>query len=190
MEGHIIIMSEFSDSLIYYAKQIANDNRYRYYNANQGESNLGEYTFDCATFNSYCIYLAMGWDDFPNSAHGSIGYFWPYISQNGYDSFLLINGFIKYPFNENLLTEGSIIITNENLHHSLFYIGNNQICDANNYFGYGDDSIAIRNYPTYDISNFAYIYLPPDTPVPPIPIITDIYPHPRTRRKYLKMKKR
>lgn len=182
-------MSAFSDALVYQATRIANDNRYHYYDSSQGETNLGPFTFDCATFNSYCIYLAMGWSDWPSSSHGSIGYFWPYISQTGYDDFLTVNGFQKYAFNASLLTEGAIIITDETLHHSLFYIGNNQICDANNYYGYGDNSIAIRSYPTYDPARFAYIYLPPDVPVP-VPVLTNIYPHPRTWRRWLKRRKR
>lgn len=163
-------------ALMTQARRIAADNRYHYYDRTQGESNLGPYTFDCATFNSYTIYLAMGWNDWPSSSHGSIGYFWPYISQTGFDDFLTLNGWTRYTFSDSLRTEGAIIITDETLHHSLMLLDNNEICDANNYFGYGANSIAVRSYPTYDPARFAYIYIPPDVPVPPIPPVTGVFP--------------
>lgn len=166
-------MSALGDALVHYAIEIANDNRYHYVNWSAGETNRGPWTYDCATFNSLTFYKAMGWDDWINPAHGGIGYFWPHISDPGYDTFLLANGWHKERYNSMLLTPGAIIITDERLGHSLMYLGIingvESLADANNYFGYGADSIAVRPWPTYGTDNFYYIYLPPDVPVPPIP---------------------
>lgn len=152
----------FQTALVNAARAICADNNFRYYDSSQGESNLGPYTFDCATFNSYTIYQAMGWSNFPDSSYGGIGYFWPWINQTGFDQFLLDNGWTRYSYSDSLLTEGAIIITDITLHHSLMYLGNGELADANNYFGYGNDSIAVRTWPTYSTSNFYYIYIPPN----------------------------
>lgn len=189
-------MSDLSNALVHYAIEIANDNRYRYVNWDAGETNTGPYTLDCATYNSLTIYKAMGWNDFPNYIHGGIGYFWPHISESGFDIFLLVNGWHKQTYNAMLLTPGAIIITYENAsaaHHSLMYLGNvngtESLADANNYFGYGNNSINVRPWPTYDTSGFAYIYLPPDTPVPPIPGHTTAVSSPRSYRHIIRKRR-
>lgn len=153
----------FQSALVTWARALCADNNYRYYSS--GESYLGPYTFDCGTFNSFTIYKALGWSNFPDSSHGGPGYFWPHVTDSGFDTFLLTNGWQRYSYSASLLTEGAIIITDESLHHSLMYLGNNELADANNYFGYGDNSIAVRTFPTYDPSAFYYIYIPPDVPV-------------------------
>lgn len=152
----------FQLALVSHARAICADNTQTYVNWNAGQTNIGPPHWDCATFNSYTIYLAMGWTDWPNTIHGGPGYFWPHISETGYDQFLLDNNWSKYPYSDSLLTEGAIIITDETLGHSLMYLGSNELADANNYFGYGDNSIAVRTFPTYDPSTFAFIYIPPD----------------------------
>lgn len=155
-------MTAFQDALVAHARAICADNTQTYVNYSQGQTNIGPPNWDCATFNSYTIYRAMGWSDWPSSSHGGPGYFWPHISESGYDAFLLANGWQKCTYSASLLTPGAIIITDETLGHSLMYLGNNELADANNYFGYGDNSIAVRTWPTYDTSAFAYIYIPPD----------------------------
>lgn len=155
-------MTAFQDALVAHARAICADNTQTYVDYDQGQTNIGPPNWDCATFNSYTIYLAMGWTDWPSSSHGGPGYFWPHISESGYDAFLLANNWQKYPYDASLLTPGAIIITDETLGHSLMYLGNNELADANNYFGYGDNSIAVRTWPTYSTSTFAYIYIPPD----------------------------
>lgn len=167
-------MTNLQEQLVYWCYYFSEDNTYHYYNKDAGESNLGPYTFDCATFNSFTFYKAMGWDTFPDTSKGGIGYFWPWINEGGFDYFLTFNGWARYAFSEDLLTEGAIIITDTTLHHSLMYVGNRVICDANNYFGYGDDSINVRPYPTYDTSKFKYIYLPPNVSPGPTPKKTGI----------------
>ncbi len=164
-------MTAFQDALVYHARAICADNTQTYVDWDQGQTNIGPPHWDCATFNSYTIYLAMGWNDWPSSSHGGIGYFWPHINDTGFDDFLLANNWQRYSYNASLLTPGAIIITSENLHHSLMYLGNGELADANNYFGYGDNSIAVRTFPTYDPAEFYYIYIPPDvTPGPgPLP---------------------
>lgn len=158
-------MTVFQDALVARARALCADNTQTYVDYDQGQTNIGPPHWDCATFNSYTIYMAMGWSDWPSSSHGGPGYFWPHISESGYDAFLLANNWQKYPYDASLLTPGAIIITDESLGHSLMYLGNNELADANNYFGYGDNSIAVRTFPTYDTSTFAYIYIPPDVPV-------------------------
>lgn len=155
-------MTAFQDALVAHARTLCADNTQVYYNSSQGQTNIGPPTWDCATFNSYTIYLAMGWSDWPSSSHGGPGYFWPHITETGFDTFLLDNGWTRYSYDASLLVPGAIIITDETLHHSLMYLGNNELADANNYFGYGDNSIAVRTFPTYDPSTFYYIYIPPD----------------------------
>lgn len=152
------------DTLVSIAKALAADNRYHYYNK-QTESRFGPYTFDCATFLSFVIYTAMGWGSFPNESHGGGGYYWPHISEDGYDAFLLANGWTKLPYQYSYLEPGAIIIADESLGHTLMYCGNGEIVDANdrNQTDLGDTSIAVREWPTYDTSCFAYIYLPPDS---------------------------
>lgn len=155
-------MTAFQDALVAHARAICADNTQTYVDYDQGQTNIGPPHWDCATFNSYTIYLAMGWNDWPSSTHGGPGYFWPHINDTGFDTFLLDNGWTRYPYSSSLLTPGAIIITDEDLHHSLMYLGNNELADANNYFGYGDNSIAVRTFPTYDPAEFYYIYIPPD----------------------------
>ena len=160
-------MTAYQQALVDWAKNIANDNRYHYYYYYQGDSNLGPWGFDCATYVSYVIYKANGWNDWPDR-----GYFWPWTDGSqgaGYDAFLLDNGWQKYNYDVNLLTEGAIIITYPYMHHTLMYVGNNELCDANDFGGsdFGDNSIAIRSFPYYSTSDFQYIYIPPNvTPGP------------------------
>lgn len=172
-------MTELQTALVHYAIELANDNRYHYYYYYQGDSNLGPYGFDCATFNSFTFYKAMGWNDFPNPAHGGIGYFWPHIRDEhltpGSFDFLIETGWTKLPYSDDLLTEGAIIVCDERLGHSLMYLGvvNGivSLADANDFGGteFGDNSIAVRPFPYYDPDNFYYIFIPPDVPVPPVP---------------------
>lgn len=151
----------FQTALVNWAVNIANDNTYYYYYRGSENWRVPPH-FDCATFLSYVIYQASGWNDWYDR-----GYFWPHISDPGFDDFLTSNGWTRYYYNSSYLTEGAIIITDESLGHTLMYIGNSQICDANDYFGHGANSIAVRSFPTYSESSFYYIYLPPDvTPGP------------------------
>ena len=164
-------MTAFQDALVAHARAIANNNLYHYYYYYQGDSNLGPYGFDCATYNSYTIYLAMGWNDWPSSSHGGPGYFWPHINDEsqGAFTFLTQNGWQQYSYSASLLTPGAIIVTDETLGHSLMYLGNNELADANDFGGtdFGANSIAVRTFPYYDPAHFYYIFLPPD--VPPCP---------------------
>ena len=155
----------FQQQLVTWAKSIANDNTYYYYYSWQDWRQPPH--FDCATYLSYVIYKAMGWNDWYDPSHGGIGYFWPHIDDPGYDTFLLDNGWQKYPYNSSLLTEGAIIITTETLGHTLMYVGNNELCDGNDFGGtdHGSNSIAVRTFPFYDPNEFAYIYIPPDVPM-------------------------
>lgn len=166
-------MTALQQALVNWAVAIANDNRYHYYYYYQGDSNLGPWGFDCATYNSYTIYKAMGWTDWPSTSHGGIGYFWPHINDEQYGAFdfLTYNGWQQYRYSSSLLTEGAIIVCDETLGHSLMYIGNNQLCDANDFGGtdFGDNSIAVRPFPYYDPAHFYYIFLPPDVPPGPGP---------------------
>lgn len=161
-------MTALQQALVNWAVAIANDNRYHYYYYYQGDSNLGPWGFDCATYNSYTIYKAMGWNDWPDR-----GYFWPHISEEhlGAFNFLINNGWQQYRYSSSLLTEGAIIVCDETLGHSLMYIGNDQLCDANDFGGtdFGDNSIAVRPFPYYDPAHFYYIFLPPDVPPGPGP---------------------
>lgn len=157
------------DNFISQLVRIANDNSFRYYNASLGETNgLGNvavpYTLDCATYCAYAIYCAYGWP-WANQTHG---YFWPYVTQTGFDDFLVNTiGLTRTTFvDESQLQAGDIIMCDETLHHNLQYLGNGTIIDANNYFGYGDNSIAARSYPTYDPSTFVYVYSWGATPTP------------------------
>lgn len=159
----------FQTALVNWARSICADNTQTYVNWDLGQTNIGPPHWDCATFNSYTIYKAMGWNDWPSSSHGGIGYFWPnpadeHLNPGSYD-FLTANGWIKHNYSSSLLTEGAIIIADLNPWHSLMYLDNNELADANNYFGYGDNSIAVRPFPTYDPSTFYYIFIPPDVPI-------------------------
>lgn len=152
---------------------IASDNNFVYYDASQGETNgLGAvtipYTMDCATFLCYAIYLANGWTWY----NQPYGYFWPHISQAGFDDFLVNTiGLTKWSYTIGMQMEiGDIVITTENLHHAFMYIGSNILVDANDYFGHGANSIATRSFPTYSESEFAYVYRWSTTPpTPPTP---------------------
>lgn len=158
-------MTPMQTALVYWAKYIANDNRYTY---GSYPNNLGPWTYDCCTYNSLTIYKAMGWNDFPNPAHGGIGYFWNDPSDEVYGAydFLYANGWTKHNYNASLLTEGAIIICEQDVWHSIMYLGNNELADANPNHS-SDDQIAVRQFPTYDPSDFRIIFLPPDvTPAP------------------------
>lgn len=143
------------------ATSIANDNQFRYYDASNNETNgLGAitvpYTMDCATFLCYAIYLAEGWAWY----NQPYGYFWPHVSQSGFDAFLTNTmNLTKISYSSGMtLQTGDIVITNETMHHAFMYIGTNSIIDANNYFGYADNSIAVRALNVYSESDFEFVY--------------------------------
>ena len=150
-------MAKMADCLVGLAKKYAND-RYRYYKKNEGETNLGKYTVDCCTLISRIIYDAFGWTDFPNAKHGSCGYYWSHINDAGFDEFLMVNGFEKFKYYAQWLKAGDIVITDERLGHTFMIIDDVHIFDANNSFGYGADSVAIRWLNTYSPDNWAYVY--------------------------------
>lgn len=161
-------MTAYQQALVDWALYMADNNNYHYYYwYDPTASNLGPWGFDCATYLSRVIYFANDWNDWPN--HGSPGYFWPHTSEPNYDSFLLNNGWQKFPYSDSYLTEGAIIIMDETWGHTFMYIGNNQLVDANDFGGtdFGPNSIAVRNMGIYPSANYEYIYLPPDvTPGP------------------------
>ena len=174
------------DDVITEALGIASNNSFHYYNSSLGETNgLGAvtvpYTMDCATFLCYAIYLAQGWTWY-NQPHG---YFWPHISQAGFDDFLVNTlGLTKISYTSGMqMALGDIVITTENLHHAFMYIGNGQLVDANNYFGYGANSIAVRTYPTYATSEYAFVYRWAGVTPTPIPVPVEWMKHPRFRRR-------
>lgn len=157
-------MTAFQQALVNWAVSIANNDYYYYHYT--WEDNVTVPHFDCATYLSYVIYQASGWNDWYDRS-----YFWPHISDPGYDSFLLNNGWQKFPFSSSYLTEGAIIIMDETWGHTFMYIGNGQICEANdkNDTDHGPTSIEVCSYSKYEPyeSDFAFIYLPPDvTPGP------------------------
>lgn len=156
----------FQLALVSHARAICADNTQTYVNWDAGQTNIGPPHWDCATFNSYTIYLAMGWNDWPNTDHGGVGYFWPnpndeYETPGSYD-FLTENGWIKHNYSHSLLTEGAIVIGDLGTWHSFMYLGNDELADANDYFGYGDASIAVRPFSTYNEADLYYIFLPPE----------------------------
>lgn len=156
----------FQLALVAHARAICADNTQTYVNWDQGQTNIGPPHWDCATFNSYTIYLAMGWQDWPNTDHGGVGYFWPDPNDEdetpGSYDFLIENGWTKHNYSNSLLTEGAIVIADLNPWHSLMILSDTELADANDAFGYGDDSIAVRPLSTYDESSFYYIFIPPD----------------------------
>lgn len=162
-------MTAFQDALVYHARAMAADNTQTYYDSSLGQTNIGPPHWDCATFNSYTIYLAMGWTDWPSASHGGVGYFWPdpadeYLTPGSYD-FLTDNGWVKYNYSASLVTPGAIIIADLGTWHSLMCLGSGEICDANDYFGHGDNSIAVRPFSTYAESSYTYIFIPPNVPI-------------------------
>lgn len=151
-------MAKMAECLVAIAKKYASNDKYRYYKKTAGETNLGKYTVDCCTLISRIIYDAFGWKDFPNAKHGSCGYYWSHIDDAGFDVFLTANGFEKIKYTGQWLKAGDIVITDERLGHTFMIIDESHLFDANNYFGYGAESVAIRWSNTYSNKYWAYVY--------------------------------
>lgn len=147
-----------AEQLVNTAIRYANDNNWHYYMRNCGQKNTDMNCVDCATLISRIIYDVFGWGDFPSSKRGSCGYYWPHISDSGFDTFLTVNGFEKIKYKNQDLLPGDIIITNEKLGHTLMIIDSETLVDANNAYGYGAKSVDIRPLSTYSFSYYAFIY--------------------------------
>lgn len=93
-------------------RMTANGVKYRYENPG-----FGEIDWCCVTFLSYviCCVLGLGWD-FGTSYNK---YFWSPRHGDGWDSFLLTNGFTKMTYSGTAyLEDGDIVVSND---HSVMY---------------------------------------------------------------------
>lgn len=129
-------------------QKMANDNRYHYGRWNSKHGNgLGNVEdplyFDCCTSISYCIYKAFRW----KWASQKYGYYWPHVSEGGFDYFLThMLHLKKCMWSDNMqdsLQPGDILISSETYGHTVCYVGEGYIFDANNSY---EDDIAIRKY--------------------------------------------
>lgn len=147
------LVDRFIDRL----KDMAHDDTYTYgrWSSPQGNG-LGNIedpkSFDCCTSISYCIYKAMGW----KWAKQIYGYYWPHVQETGFDAFLTdmlhLDKLMWSDADRQYLQPGDILISDADYNHTVCYIGDNLIFDANDYY---KDSIAIRSY--YDM-HWLYCY--------------------------------
>ena len=149
------------DRFIERLKDMAHDDTYYYGSWSSPQGNgLGDIedpkSFDCCTSISFCIYRAMGW----KWAKQIYGYYWPHTDEAGFDAFLTdMLHLTKLKWSDadrQYLQPGDILISDADYNHTVCYIGDNLIFDANDFYG---DSIAIRSY--YDM-HWLYCYRWPE----------------------------
>lgn len=145
------------DKVVQNVITIANDDSYQYGKWSSPHGNgLGNVEnpkyLDCCTSICLAIYRAMAWS-WKNQTHG---YYWPHVSQNGYDYFLTKTlGAKKTWYGNKKLEKGDILITSETYGHTAIMVDDKRMFEANPYYA---DSIAIRNFYEMD---WLYVYTLP-----------------------------
>jgi len=133
-----------TNDLIAAAKKMAADNRNVY---GKYPNNMGPYTWDCATFLSKCCYdagICSGkWHD--------LGYFWPHISEAGFDYFLTtVCKMTKLTYiGDGMLVPGDILISRESYGHTAMFLGNWKMIEAHDQYP-ADQQIGIHDWKEMD----------------------------------------